>query len=69
MEANKMNGTVKWYNETKRFGFIAGEDGQDYFVHEKSIADGVKIREGDQVDFTAASNEKGLNAQYVDLVR
>jgi CspA family cold shock protein len=47
------NGTVKWFNDSKGFGFISGEDGIDYFVHHTSIqGNGFKsLTEGDKVTF------------------
>ena len=46
-----MKGTVKFFNNIKRFGFIAGEDGKEYFVHETGLNEGVTIDEGDSVEF------------------
>ena len=47
------NGTVKWFNDSKGFGFITGEDGIDYFVHHTSIqGNGFKsLAEGDKVRY------------------
>lgn len=61
-------GTVKWFNETKGFGFIDG-GGVDYFVHFKSIkTDGFKtLKEGQRVTFTAADSPKGKTASDVQL--
>ena len=41
-----MKGTVKFYNVMKRFGFITGEDGRDYFVHVTGLKPGVRLFEG-----------------------
>ena len=46
-----MNGTVKWYNVKKGYGFVNGEDGQDYFIHFTAIPQGIKIYENDKVTF------------------
>lgn len=65
---NDMNkGTVKWFNNTKGFGFITGEDGQDVFVHFSSIkGDGFKaLEEGDSVTFDIESDNKGAKAVNV----
>jgi CspA family cold shock protein len=67
-EVKKMaNGTVKWFNESKGFGFIAGEDGSDVFVHYSSIqSNGYKsLAEGDTVSFDTENGPKGLKATNV----
>jgi cold shock protein len=64
-EVKKMaNGTVKWFNESKGFGFITGEDGSDVFVHYSSIqSNGYKsLAEGDTVSFDTENGPKGLKA-------
>jgi CspA family cold shock protein len=59
-----MNGTVKWFNDSKGFGFISGEDGTDYFVHHTSIqGNGFKsLAEGDKVSFDIEKGPKGPKA-------
>jgi CspA family cold shock protein len=61
------NGTVKWFNETKGFGFISGDNGDDIFVHYSSIAgNGFKsLLEGDSVSFEIEEGAKGLKAVNV----
>jgi CspA family cold shock protein len=60
-------GTVKWFNPRKGYGFIATPDGRDIFVHYASIAgDGYKtLAEGDPVTFDIVEGEKGLRAENV----
>ncbi len=60
-------GTVKWFNESKGFGFIASEDGGDVFVHFSSIqGDGFKtLVEGDKVSFDVEQGDKGPKAVNV----
>ena len=60
-------GTVKWFNETKGYGFIASEDGSDVFVHYSSISgNGFKsLAEGDTVSFDTEKGPKGLKAVNV----
>jgi CspA family cold shock protein len=61
------NGTVKWFNESKGFGFITSEDGSDVFVHYASIqGNGFKsLIEGDSVSFDTEKGPKGLKAVNV----
>ena len=59
-------GTVKFFNETKGFGFIKEEEsGKEYFVHVTGLVD--KIRENDNVTFEIQEGKKGLNAVNVKL--
>jgi len=57
-------GTVKWFNDSKGFGFITGEDGSDAFVHHSSIqGNGFKsLAEGDKVSFDTEKGPKGPKA-------
>ena len=60
------NGTVKFFNESKGFGFIVDEDSKtEYFVHVSGLID--KINEGDAVEFELTEGKKGLNAVNVKL--
>ena len=61
------NGTVKWFNERKGFGFIAREDGADVFVHYREIrGDGFKtLAEGQRVEFSLVTRDKGPAAEDV----
>lgn len=60
------NGTVKFFNETKGFGFITPEDGsKDLFVHVSGLND--EIRESDKVTYDVEEGQKGLNAVNVTL--
>jgi CspA family cold shock protein len=62
------NGTVKWFNESKGFGFITRDDGTDVFIHHSAIAgDGFKtLDEGQAVSFDVIDGDKGLKAQNVE---
>jgi CspA family cold shock protein len=60
------NGTVKFFNDAKGFGFITPEDGsKDVFVHVNGLTD--EIREGDKVSFDVEEGQKGLNAVNVKI--
>jgi CspA family cold shock protein len=61
------NGTVKWFNDSKGFGFITSEDGSDVFVHHTSIqGNGFKsLAEGDSVSFDTEKGLKGPKATNV----
>ena len=65
--ADREVGTVKWFNDTKGFGFITRESGDDIFVHFTSIrGEGYRtLEDGQQVEFVVAEGEKGLQAQDV----
>ncbi|MBR9679239.1 MAG: cold shock domain-containing protein [Nanoarchaeota archaeon] len=60
-----MEGTVKWFDIKKGYGFINGTDGNDYFVHYSSLPEGIVLKEGESVTFEPAENEKGKQAQNV----
>ena len=62
-----MEGTVKFFNTMKRFGFIAGEDGKEYFVHESGLNEGVTINENDKVTFEVEEGDRGPKAVNVSL--
>jgi CspA family cold shock protein len=64
------NGTVKWFNGTKGYGFITGEDDKDYFVHFSAInVDGFKtLDEGQAVTFDIEEGQKGPQATNVTPV-
>ena len=61
------NGTVKFFNNTKGFGFITPEDGsKDVFVHKNGLID--EINEGDKVSYDAEESPKGMNALNVKVI-
>jgi CspA family cold shock protein len=66
----KTTGKVKWFNDTKGFGFITRDTGEDVFVHYSAIdGDGFKtLIEGQQVEFEVKEGPKGLQASNVNKV-
>lgn len=67
----KFQGSVKWFNNERGYGFIAQDNGEDIFVHYKSIAGmGFKsLTEGDRVEFEISKGAKGLQAENVTIIR
>ena len=68
--AERETGTVKWFNDSKGFGFIQREGAEDVFVHYSSIrAEGFRsLEEGQQVEFEVVAGQKGPQAQDVTPV-
>lgn len=68
--AERVTGTVKWFNNAKGFGFIERNQGDDVFVHYRNIkADGFRtLREGQRVEFEIVQGQKGLQAEEVTVV-
>ena len=63
-----VEGIVKFFNRTKNYGFINGDDGKTYFVHGTGLKEGTSIDEGDKVSFTATSGDKGPKAEDVEKI-
>jgi CspA family cold shock protein len=64
----KEKGTVKFFNESKGFGFITGSNGKDYFIHSSGL-NGVTLTEGAKVEFEMRQGQKGLEAFNVSLLK
>lgn len=60
-----MNGTVKFFNAGKGFGFISGEDGKEYFVHQTGLEQGVNLQDNDPVTFDVEEGDRGPKAVNV----
>ncbi len=69
--AERIIGTVKWFNNTKGFGFLSQDNGADVFVHFSAIqSDGYRsLEEGQKVEFTIEKGPKGLQASNVVVIR
>lgn len=63
-----MKGKVKFYNNSKGFGFITAEDGKDYFVHSSGLSEGVTISDNDEVEFEVEQGDRGPKAGKVKKV-
>ncbi|MDG2176164.1 MAG: cold-shock protein [Gammaproteobacteria bacterium] len=68
--SDKVNGTIKWFDESKGFGFIEQESGKDVFAHySEIIGEGYKsLNEGQRVEFLVTQGQKGLQAEQIVAV-
>ena len=64
-----VEGTVKFFNRMRNYGFINGDDGKTYFVHGTGLKAGVEIDEGDRVSFKTAEGDKGPKAEEVEKLK
>lgn len=62
-----MKGKVKFFNEMKGFGFIIGDDGKEYFVHQTGLTEGVKLNDNDAVEFDVEQGDRGPKAVNVKM--
>jgi len=60
-----MKGKVKFFNETKGFGFISADDGNEYFVHQSDLQEGTRLHENDEVTFDVEEGQRGPKAVNV----
>jgi CspA family cold shock protein len=68
--SDRIQGTVKWFNAGKGYGFISREGGEDVFVHHSAIlAEGFReLQEGQRVEFNVTQGPKGLQAASVTIL-
>lgn len=68
--SNREQGTVKWFNDAKGFGFIQRQAGEDVFVHFRAIrGDGHRsLKDGQRVEFTVVNGPKGYQAEDVQAL-
>ncbi len=68
--SDRIQGTVKWFNGSKGYGFISREGGEDVFVHHSAIiAEGYRnLEEGQRVEFSVVQGPKGLQAASVTVI-
>ena len=62
-----MNGKVKFFDETKGFGFIVSDDGKEFFVHQSGLKEGVRLNDNDAVVFDIEDGDRGPKAVNVAL--
>lgn len=69
--ANRTQGTVKWFNGDKGFGFISQDSGEDLFVHYTEIqtAGYRSLEQGEKVEFMITQGKKGMQASAVTVVK
>ena len=65
--SDREQGIVKWFNDSKGFGFIQRDSGEDIFVHFRAIhGDGYRsLKDGEKVEYTVVEGQKGLQAEEV----
>ena len=63
-----VEGTVRFFDSVRNFGFITGDDNKEYFVHISGIKEGTTIREGDKVSFKAVEGDRGPKAEEVEKI-
>ena len=61
-------GKVKFYNTAKRYGFITGDDGTDYFFHQSGLNDDIYVKDNDSVEFEVTDGDRGQKRENISLV-
>lgn len=63
-----MNGVVKFFNESKNYGFITGDDGKDYFFHSSGVENNDILAEGNKVSFETEKGDRGEKAVKISKI-
>jgi CspA family cold shock protein len=61
-------GIVKFFNKSKRYGFIKGDDGEDYFFHESGLSEGIYVQDNDKVEFKVVDGDRGKKAVDISII-
>ena len=61
-------GKVKFYNKVKKYGFITGDDGKDYFFHASGVSNEIYLKDGDNVEYKVVEGERGPKAVDISPV-
>jgi len=61
-------GKVKFYNKEKKYGFITGDDGKDYFFHVSGVSNDIYLKDGDNVEYKVVEGERGPKAVDISPV-
>jgi len=61
-------GKVKFFNRRKKYGFITGDDGLDYFFHESGLTEGIYVKDEDKVEFKVVDGDRGKKAVEISLI-
>ena len=61
-------GKVKFFNRRKKYGFITGDDGEDYFFHESGLTEGIYVKDEDKVEFKVVDGDRGKKAVDISLI-
>tara|TARA_B100001750_G_scaffold130924_1_gene104100 strand:+ start:143 stop:340 length:198 start_codon:yes stop_codon:yes gene_type:complete len=61
-------GKIKFYNKARKFGFITGDDGNDYFFHETGLSHEIYVKDGDKVEFKVVQGDRGDKAVDISII-
>jgi CspA family cold shock protein len=61
-------GKVKFFNKSKRYGFISGDNGNDYFFHDSGLSEGIYVQDGDKVEFKIVDGDRGQKAVEISII-
>ena len=61
-------GKVKFFNKSKRYGFISGDNGNDYFFHDSGLSEGIYVQDGDKVEVKIVDGDRGQKAVEISII-